>query len=357
MVKCKYSILFFLLIFISSEILYAREISLKQILEMPVEERVRILKISVAPLISDSTDCLKALTGNYDIPETTADSIIDINKDLKAFITTLLKDDPEMLELLLEGIKEGSLNIKGRGENTILHHAATINNVKMINAFIEAGADVNIKNSMNRRPLHIAMRLNHTEAIIALIEVEENLNNVLDDENLTLLEFFIIRRYNIEVIKALIEKVDVNFTRRQSTPPLYSAVRRGILEAVRTLIKAGAKANVPYPILHTAVRHGDIEMIEVLIEAGADVNAQDHRGQTPLHIAAMNNDVDIIRMLIAEEADPNIQDKDGNTPLNIAILKKNPEAIKELELIKTANLSARNEQSNILEEVTLETSK
>ncbi len=153
MTRHKYFLLFFLLIFISSEILYAREaISLKQILEMPTEDRLELLKISVNSLISADKlrDCPRALIVDYE----TAEAKVDIDKNLTAFMITLYYDDLEVFNFLLETIKKGDINIQFK-KNTILHYAAEMNNVEMVRALIEAGADVNALDRYKRTPLFI----------------------------------------------------------------------------------------------------------------------------------------------------------------------------------------------------------
>ena len=172
MIRYKYFLLFFLLIFISSEILYARSISLKQILEMPTEERLELLQISVNSLISDKPrDCPRTLIADYEIAEAKADNI---DKDLAAFMIALYKDDPEVFGFLLETIKKGNLNIRFK-RNTILHYAVNMNNVKMIRALIEVGVNINALDRYERTPLLIAMQEGHIEAAIVLTMAGANL--------------------------------------------------------------------------------------------------------------------------------------------------------------------------------------
>jgi hypothetical protein len=66
-----------------------------------------------------------------------------------------------------------------------------------------------------------------------------------------------------------------------------------------------------------AVRGNDSQ-ISVLLENGANVNAQDHKGSTPLHEAALHGRDSTVGLLLNNGAHVNIQDNDGSTPLHCA---------------------------------------
>lgn len=54
--------------------------------------------------------------------------------------------------------------------------------------------------------------------------------------------------------------------------------------------------------MHAAARQGSLEAVNSLINAGANINLSDVHGQTPLHIAAQKGYVEVIKALIAEGA-------------------------------------------------------
>ncbi|KAE8999952.1 hypothetical protein PR003_g15377 [Phytophthora rubi] len=70
--------------------------------------------------------------------------------------------------------------------------------------------------------------------------------------------------------------------------------------------------------LHWAAISGSIEAVDTLLRAGADPNFQDARGRSPLHWAAKLNKLEVVRSLLAAKADPNLEDGEFMTPLMCA---------------------------------------
>ncbi|XP_055309228.1 ankyrin repeat domain-containing protein 65-like [Sitodiplosis mosellana] len=73
---------------------------------------------------------------------------------------------------------------------------------------------------------------------------------------------------------------------------LHNAAEKGQLDAVKKLIKEGAKVDpidaVKRTPLHYAAMNGHIKVVELLIMKGAEVDPIDAVKRTPLHHAAMN---------------------------------------------------------------------
>jgi len=98
----------------------------------------------------------------------------------------------------------------------------------------------------------------------------------------------------------------------------------GHAEAMRALLDAGAKPNVPSnnPMavmpLHSAMSGGHKEMARTLIESGADVNAASGEGWTPMHYAAHNGDVETVQYLRQRGVLAGLPNRDGKTPAQLA---------------------------------------
>jgi len=87
----------------------------------------------------------------------------------------------------------------------------------------------------------------------------------------------------------------------------------------------GMRAPVPgakTPLLY-ASRDGSPEIAKMLIEAGADIEQADANGSTPLLTAIINDSLDTARLLIAAGANVNAMDWYGQTPLWTAVDLRN----------------------------------
>lgn len=81
---------------------------------------------------------------------------------------------------------------------------------------------------------------------------------------------------------------------------LFIAAQQGRLDAVRTLLKAGADPDCG--ALHAAAWTGNVDVLAALVHAGGDVN-NGVMGRTPLHWAASFNRVAAVKFLLDKGAD------------------------------------------------------
>ena len=123
---------------------------------------------------------------------------------------------------------------------------------------------------------------------------------------------------------------------------------RGKLEAVRSLIRAGADLNLVFissnGISGTAVmeasKNNHPSVVEALLEAGADANfANPESGFTALMLACGVGSEACVRALLAGGADPRLVAHKGHTALSFAKLENHP-AIAALLEAKLRELSA-----------------
>lgn len=90
--------------------------------------------------------------------------------------------------------------------------------------------------------------------------------------------------------------------------------------------------------LHCAAWKGHIEAVRTLLDAGAEVNAHnanDHWGTTPLHAAAHANQAAIVELLLEHGADPRAVDMNGRTPMYHTTFHKARAAAKLLQKFET----------------------
>ena len=103
--------------------------------------------------------------------------------------------------------------------------------------------------------------------------------------------------------------------------PLWDAVRRNQVEAVRLLLAAGAEPNLKddegYSPLRICVQKGYLEMARLLLLCGATKTIHEAggggSGMNALGMAAYWLNIDMVRLLLAHGADPHVEDSDGWT--------------------------------------------
>jgi ankyrin repeat protein len=124
---------------------------------------------------------------------------------------------------------------------------------------------------------------------------------------------------------------DVDAALAEGETPLMTAARTGKTDAVRVLLKRGARVNAVETWKHQtalmwAAHEGNAETVKLLIEAGANINARSMFGWTPLLFAARQGQIDAIKALVAGGANVNDTLPDKTSALITAIQGLNYEA-------------------------------
>ncbi|RTG83468.1 uncharacterized protein DC041_0007919 [Schistosoma bovis] len=182
------------------------------------------------------------------------------NKQMIDAIRILKSGDSDDLQNLLQ-----TFNIHSRDadNNTLLHHACLLGNVKAVRLLLDSGVHANASNIDGQTPICDAALSGSAEIISLLLR----------------------------------SKVDVNPPSYWGSPLIYATQNESI-NAMKVLIDAGASLNSPE-------RNG----------LCADPNCG-VRLTTPLHMAAKLNDVDITYLLLEFGASPTSLDKENRTPID-----------------------------------------
>ncbi len=166
---------------------------------------------------------------------------------------------------MLQGLRAKVTPTSGLKKNLMRFHktrnqelikAAKIGDFERTKNLIDAGAELNAKDSEGWTALHLAAKNGHTKIVNLLL-----------------------------VNKA---PIDAHY---DGVTALHWAVENGHTAIVNLLLVNGAKVDVKYDgvtALHIAAMNGRTKIVEALIEAGANVNekTKDSEGWTALHWAA-----------------------------------------------------------------------
>lgn len=188
---------------------------------------------------------------------------------------------------------------------TALHLAAKGGWPKVVQALLDAGADINHQDQLGQAPLRQAAARQHLNDAKAVTKI------------------------------LLKHKADIHVDGREA---LYSAIVRGHLPIVAMLLEAGVALNSKdqyglTPLLYAAAEL-QVDIVKAFIAAGADCNVANtlDGGKTPLHYAATHmsdKGIPTMKVLIDAGADSKKVDADNRTPLDY--LESTPLAKQQIE--------------------------
>ncbi|KAK7094359.1 hypothetical protein V1264_005934 [Littorina saxatilis] len=267
-----------------------------------------------------------------------ADLLIDLGADVNVMVSLLL-EGPQIplffachtglirtVELLLK--HNAVIDAINKWKETALHCACQCESptasADITRLLLDAGADVNARDTLGMTPLHDAAWNGYTETLRRLIHYEADLN-AKDNEGRTPLHCASTASRPGIIITQLVEA-------KAETGRVHQAVVRGDVDALMTLLQQGADVNqhdtsMGCSPLHTACLLGRTDIVTWLTQHGAKVNAVDAMKKTPLHYVCAAGQTHVARQLIDEGADVNASDEPKSTPLHEAADKGNIEIV------------------------------
>jgi len=203
-------------------------------------------------------------------------------------VQAIERNDLEAVQQLLSQEPDSALRHNYHHE-TLLHFAAGIGSLGIVNAFLEHGAKADAPDDYGWTPLHEACVQGHAEIVARFIATHANLEGV---------------------------------SKKHETP-LHLAASHEVEPVVKLLLEAGANIEARNDHgetpLHGAAAIGNRSIMQLLLEAGADVNARNLAGETPLHLAAQDGDVDVAELCLSFGANPKEEDKQGKNFIQVAV--------------------------------------
>lgn len=228
--------------------------------------------------------------------------------------TALFGTSGELATLLDAGLDPNSKTSEG---TTLLMMAAT--DADKVRLLVMRGADVKARSSAGYDALTVAASFHGTaNSIRYLIEAGANAEPP---------EGVRVRKPPIALASTTGDLENVKLLLANGAEAgrgLADAVMFGYPDVVRTLIQAGAKADLTEStginLLHWAVITGRPAVIADLVKAGADLNGMDDFGFTPLMYAATIDfgNAEAVKELLKAGADRSVRNYDGRTALQQA---------------------------------------
>lgn len=287
-----------------------------------------------------------------DMPGRAADAVLverSTEPRVQILFDAIAAHDRAAVRRMLAKDKSLARSTDGAG-STALMQSAYAGTLEIMEALLDAGADVKASNRRKATALHWAISDPVKVKLLLLKGADVDAKTV---DGRTALHAAAMLPMGGRVVKLLLEVgADVDARSLTGNTPLFGAVAAGVentlllldhgahpniasqtgatpLMAARTsdvawlLVAKGADVNARSKrgetALAAAAGRGDEESVELLLANGADVNATDYRGFTPLmHAAQYDRDsLDIVRMLLARGANANVT-AEGQTPVSIA---------------------------------------
>ena len=153
------------------------------------------------------------------------------------------------------------------------------------------------------------------------------------------------KRGYVEIVRELLKAGhECNIRSKQALTPLHLAAKEGYVSIVKELLQRNADPNVvdgnKSSPLHAASIVGNLAMVKALVSFGADVSKNDDSQVSPLHHAAKRGYIDIVRHLLEAGADSGALNASGQTPLHIAVSQRYSDIVAAL-LAKTTKPDLR----------------
>jgi ankyrin repeat protein len=287
-----------------------------------------------------------------------------------ALMWAVHRDNPEITNLLIQA--GANAKLANRYGVTPMALACTNGDAVIVARLLTAGVDPNIASPEGETALMTAARAGHADAVSTLISHGANVNAKESWRGQTALMWASAEGHT-EVVKALLQAGADRTARAKAPPPRINPFADAhVANAAKTSAEGQSPADPEaakqeasadkgsekgtekpkdsaggrkrsnasdFTPLLFAVREGHIEAVRTLLDAGASPNEALADGETALHLAAMNANYEIGLLLLDRGAQPNA-DKCGWTPLHQVAWTRRPNIHKTPAAIGNGNVES-----------------
>ncbi|KAK6492117.1 protein phosphatase 1 regulatory subunit 16A-like [Huso huso] len=221
-------------------------------------------------------------------------------------------DLEEVLEFLKNGVSPDLYNEDGL---TALHQCCIDDFEEVVQALVDAGANVNACDSELWTPLHAAATCGHMGLVEMLIKqyVDPSSALPLCWQPCNFLAVILTLPPSLSLLCSGITQERIDECR--------SSKERQMVADIRALIQAGSDLNAQddngTSLLHIAAANGYQRTAELLLEHKARVEVRDNDGWSPLHAASCWGQIQIVELLVANGANLNAKSVLEETPLDV----------------------------------------
>lgn len=234
---------------------------------------------------------------------TTLDAFIKSERSRKTKDSASTEEQINHLIKQMKRLIDLGANPRGRDDknNTLLYYAAGFGNKQLMQKLVQekvmdAGYELNTKNTFDQTPLHAAMRSGNKDLVEYMMTTDAKADIASDDLHSRKPIHLAAQSGNKELMEYLVTKTDAKKYLR--TPDKYGRT------VIHDAVVSGKKELVQYLVQHT--------------EAGQDIRKKDNEWNTPMHLATsatLNNDLLDYLLTTPAREDLVTKNKEGDSPI------------------------------------------
>jgi ankyrin repeat protein len=179
----------------------------------------------------------------------------------------------------------------------------TPENVALVKALLDRGADVNIQDLDGDTPLMLAAWCGYTETALLLLAQGASVNGVAGGEHPGKALAAASEWGDRRLVELLLAKgANVNLRGDGGCTPLMCAAEQGHPGIAKRLLQVGAQVDArndrgQTALMEAAEESGEADAAKALLDAGAEVNVRDADGDSALTLAVRERHSGVVRLL------------------------------------------------------------